>query len=338
VTILNTKTSLLVVACCVGLSVGCGAEGADRGSEPAAPSPEALATYEQEVRVLKATPDVDYDAALQELQQRYGIVVQQPIGVLDLPIKEPEQLAAPGLKAQAGSSGVEVVQRSYAVQRTYQETKFFKAGDSVSASTTGASSGGADPILVLFQYADPTFQQYGYIPASSNPKLSIVKYDDDGAGNRNSSFSLKVPSSGYYVLMALPYSPSSVGNVELNVTHCPVKGPPICSGNVCTDPPPQPCTASQTPIALAGHPMRGYDFWNINIDFMATDTLTGGADTWLFAFNFDSGDGSANDDYNGSYSSRIDRSDFQFRPVGLNTVLLSGYNSQGSATYRGYTH
>jgi len=84
------------------------------------------------------------------------------------------------------------------------------------------------------------------------------------------------------------------------------------------------------PVVATGTAVRG-----TSMDFMATSNTTGGADPWLFALNINQMNGASNDD-SGGLNSIIDRTDFQFYGTHPNTVVLTGFNSLGSATFKGY--
>ena len=320
VTVLALSSSLAAVGC-----------GADAASET---GNRDTTGYADAVRSLKLANPADYDAELAQLQLAYGIQPSIEAGAASPEVKKPISGAGEvlGSTAQALSTGTQVYSATYNVRRTEYQTMRLAAGQKLDWYTTEVTAG-ADPVMVLFQYDSPNSDCSVY--STAMPKLSIKAFNDDFSGN-HARFQYTVPSSGCYALLIYAYSPQSAGTVRLHKDGCDAPPPAQCSGQnptVCFVGTPK-CylsTVDYGPTVLAtGTAVRG-----TAMDFMATSGSTSGADPWIFALNFSSLNGAANDDTSG-IESAIDRTDFSLNATYPNTVVLSGYNSVGTATFKGY--
>lgn len=330
------KTDQLVVVGLVcaasAMALGCSATDGGSQTDEAKLPPAAEAEYLTQIGQLKEAASPDYDRQLDQLKERYGIPRSEmhPELLQDSPAK---QLVAQGQdsKIQALAGAGEVYTLTYPVAQPYQDVRYLVAGEVVDWYTQGGAQG-IDTVMVLFQYDNAQFKSSGSLPNSAVSTLKIFGYNDDiGGGDYHSRMTTQIATAGWYVIMVYPYTYGSSGVVQLVKQGCKPDGP-LCQGPNCL-PPTQTCYGDQ-PISIA---IGGTAVRNVAMDAMLTNNNTGGADPRLFAFNLtDLKNGAANDDYLG-VNSRIDLgADFRFTGAGANAVLLSGYNTAGSATFHGY--
>jgi len=322
-TVLAVSSSLAATGC-----------GADAQSGTAGNSRDIKAYDDAAVALKQANPS-DYEAELAQLQTAYDV---HPSGEAGDAAPSSKTLLPPASgdvvssTAQALSWGTPVYSATYNVHRTHHEVMRLTAGQRLDWYTTTVTPG-ADPVMVLFQYESTNSDCT--VPFTAMPKLSIKAFNDDFSGAQ-SRFQYTVPSSGCYALVIYAYSPSSTGTVRLHKDGCNPPPPPQCSGQnptVCTQS--QPTCWVSTVDTGPTVPADGVAVRGFAMDFMATSNITGGADPWLFAFNFSTANGAANDD-TASNNSAIDRTDFSLSATHPNAAVLAGYNTWGTATFTGY--
>jgi hypothetical protein len=164
----------------------------------------AHSEYALEMQKLKTGPEEAFESGLATLDARFGFPA---LPAMDAP-------PASGSPAMRKAAAVEVYNRTGDCYRVPKFVMQFQPGDRVifrAKSLNVVDLGISDPVVMLIQFDQVGFKENGNLPFATQADFRILAWNDDvEVGNLTAAidYTFKAGESGYFMLMAYPFSNS----------------------------------------------------------------------------------------------------------------------------------